>query len=770
MGTVFTTLLLTSCGGSSSGSGSDEGGSSNNYSPRVFSVQGNSLACVEYQSLSVDQEQVIEGFGAVEQPCSRESYLGTCLIHSAIGDQTIQQETIYYIGSGSTSSIREGCEFLGGTFEPGSTSNSEGSSVFPETFVLEGNALACTEYVVYSEAQQDSVEFFGAYVGECTRDSAIASCLSISVLGYEDIRVYYSGDTGLVSAEDVKPQCDLIEGSFTVITNNNSDSESGGVDGGTEEEVDTEAPNLSNLVGVESLTLNVFLSISFISSESGDISMSGDCNIETTIAESAPTETRLSFIEMAPGFYDNCSLTVTDSSDNESEALEIPAFTIVDADKDDDGFADFVEIAYGTNIDNADSNPADMLDDVKDYSGDYDFDNFSDLVEVWTLSDFYDGAITPTDVDNDLIADDFPIGDVNNAPKLLAFRLIETTINIDGSDVDVPYQLTAIDNSSGMHSVSVRLYAPSGLNYYSSHYDLDGLVAPLAGGVNLDANAEFGLWTVLSVSLQDDADNYLSISTEELKKMGFETEFTVTNPNSDTTAPTISVMSLESTVDMTDGNNEVNFSLTVLDDIAGVSGIVFRIASPSGKKASKVYSTSGTTEENIVSTVPLNSYAESGIWNVESITVTDITGNSDTITETELIELGFSTKVTISNNQADLNVPTISAFTIENSININEGNYSLGFSLTVNDDVSGVTFASVRILSPSGKAASQLIYPAGSTTEVINGSITLDEFSESGTWMVTSISVEDDAENYGTLNTAEIQALGFNTEVTVVNE
>jgi len=83
---------------------------------------------------------------------------------------------------------------------------------------------------------------------------------------------------------------------------------------------DTTAPVLTEVTGITSPTSDSTPSFTFHATEGGNLSVSGDCSSETTVALSG--NTTITFDALANGSYE-CMLTVTDSSMNASNELQV---------------------------------------------------------------------------------------------------------------------------------------------------------------------------------------------------------------------------------------------------------------------------------------------------------------------------------------------------------------------------------------------------------------------------------------------------------------
>ena len=87
---------------------------------------------------------------------------------------------------------------------------------------------------------------------------------------------------------------------------------------------DTTAPTLSNLSSIGTTNDNT-PDLSFTTDEAGDITLTGGCQPSTTTATKGVNT--ITFNALNDGTY-SCTITITDSADNTSDALSIPTFTI----------------------------------------------------------------------------------------------------------------------------------------------------------------------------------------------------------------------------------------------------------------------------------------------------------------------------------------------------------------------------------------------------------------------------------------------------------
>ncbi len=90
--------------------------------------------------------------------------------------------------------------------------------------------------------------------------------------------------------------------------------------------IDVTAPTLAEITPVTTPTGDTTPSYTFSSTEAGTISYGGSCSSATTSASSG--NNTITFTTLSSGTYSNCTVTVTDTSSNASNALAVTAFTI----------------------------------------------------------------------------------------------------------------------------------------------------------------------------------------------------------------------------------------------------------------------------------------------------------------------------------------------------------------------------------------------------------------------------------------------------------
>ena len=118
--------------------------------------------------------------------------------------------------------------------------------------------------------------------------------------------------------------------SLTIISCSSSSDGGGGSSTTTDNTTtttDTTAPVIAEVTAVTTPTNDFTPNYTFSSSEAGTISYGGSCSSNTTSAISG--NNTITFAALLDGFtYSDCTITVTDSTGNVSNTLEITSFTV----------------------------------------------------------------------------------------------------------------------------------------------------------------------------------------------------------------------------------------------------------------------------------------------------------------------------------------------------------------------------------------------------------------------------------------------------------
>jgi hypothetical protein len=246
------------------------------------------------------------------------------------------------------------------------------------------------------------------------------------------------------------------------------------------------------------------------------------------------------------------------------------------------------------------------------------------------------------------------------APVLDGFSILTSDIVYAGTeDKRMSVSLTLSDTRSGIASARVDFISASGTVISASKTLSD---YPTTTTIQLDTNIlsshlEEGIWTVHSVLLVDAAGNSVQ-RVDEMTTRGFSKTLSVTNPNTDSIAPTVESFSvLSQTAYPLSGDAKMSFAITAYDtatningnDPSGIEKIRVNITGPAGQIITAWgYFTApypSTLTAQIDSSV-LSALTQQGTWNVTSVEVFDDAGNSTLYLQSDLS--GFPTSIVVS--------------------------------------------------------------------------------------------------------------------------
>jgi len=448
-------------------------------------------------------------------------------------------------------------------------------------------------------------------------------------------------------------------------------------------------------------------------------------------------------------------------------------------DADKDGYADVLELAFGTDPSSANTTPAGLnaIDLGIDFSLDTDADHFADYIEVWLDTNAHDQNSVPNastlwgpplcfDPNSDGIK-----------PRLLGFKLETPVVNVANGDGIARFNLSLADNASGLRRVRIDLTSPSGAfvtasSSFNNH--------PLIDGVELSSDifspfAEAGTWLINTVTIYDEAGNKRSIDNEELGLAGFANELQITNLNSDATTPTLNSFAITTpTVDAITGNAVVSYQVSATDNGAGIAMIQVTMTSPGGVdvEAVSTFPTYPSLVDAQISSATLSPYLEDSLWMITTVLITDAAGNSAEYGD-QLSLMGFGNVVDINNTAGDGQAPILDSFSVlTSSVAPASGNAAMSFAVTATDlGTAGIEKVRIDIEGPNGQYLSAWTFYFTATKLHINTQVDTAQLSnllQEGQWHVTGVELFDQAGNSRFTSGALLEAVGLDTVVNVV--
>lgn len=250
---------------------------------------------------------------------------------------------------------------------------------------------------------------------------------------------------------------------------------------------------------------------------------------------------------------------------------------------------------------------------------------------------------------------------------------------------------------------------------------------------------------------------------------------------SDTTPPNLVSLDIDPLiVDVSSGDSSTNIVMDVTDDLSGVSWVIIYFRSPSGEQQQYQWG-------SLVSGSTLNGtwqfdfnfpqFSEVGVWTASYVRLRDSVGNQASIYTETLAAMGFPTEITIVSLE-DTNPPELTSLTIEPAaIDVTGGDQEITVTLGATDSPSGVDLddTHIAIRSPSSGV---IHYGYGWNFSLIDGdnlegrwqgTITLPQFSEAGTWTVYYIQLRDTAANRLFLYEDDLWSLGLSPEFEIIS-
>ena len=245
----------------------------------------------------------------------------------------------------------------------------------------------------------------------------------------------------------------------------------------------------------------------------------------------------------------------------------------------------------------------------------------------------------------------------------------------------------------------------------------------------------------------------------------------------DVTPPSFVGISVSpTTADISEGPDPVAVTVTVelTDDLSGVQQWQVEFKSPSGNQSLQVSGSPGLLTGTILNgtfqgAATLSQSAEAGRWNAAVLSITDGAGNNTTIDYSNALFPPFFRVV----SQQDATPPSLVSISVSpETVDVREGQAPVTVTVDLSDDLAGVQQWQVQFNSPSGSQSLQVSGSpgliAGTTLNgTFQGTSTLPQFAEAGTWTAASLSVTDGAGNSTAVNLA---AAGFPLSLTVVSQ
>jgi hypothetical protein len=366
-------------------------------------------------------------------------------------------------------------------------------------------------------------------------------------------------------------------------------------------------------------------------------------------------------------------------------------------------------------------------------------------------------------------------------PSLTDFDFAPQAVNVNGAPADVTCTVSGTDAPAGIGQVTCTFSSPTFLQSQSCTADAPSSGNRQAGTfscqLTIPRYAEAGTWTVQTVTLADQAGSQRAYAGFELQMMGYPTELSVTS-TPDLAGPSLASFDLQPQgIDVTTGAADVECTMQLTDTPAGVEFVTCGLTSPSEEQSQgcAAFTPSSGTPNNgtYVCTMTVPRYSESGLWQA-SVFANDTVGNVGSWDAAALAGLGFPSEVDVTSDP-DLLAPELTDFDVAPAtVDVSSSDGAVTCTMTVTDSPAGVATADCALFSPSFQRSASCSSDAPSSGTRADGVFTcsapIPRYSEGGVWQVTNVSLQDAVGNLAEYATADLGALGFPTDVTVICE
>lgn len=378
-------------------------------------------------------------------------------------------------------------------------------------------------------------------------------------------------------------------------------------------------------------------------------------------------------------------------------------------------------------------------------------------------------------------------------PELVSFSIDPDPIDLTMGDEALHISIGFLDDLSGFNYARITLESPSGAQQIDELISSSGISGTAERDLFLSSFSESGFWRVAALELRDQAGNTVFFHTNDLQAFGFPFGFEVISFE-DLDPPVIQSIDYSTThVNVSAGPQDVTIGMRITDP-AGVNldGFVLAIRSSLYSQTEYV----GASEFALISgdefdgtwqgTATFPQHSEDGDWQVTISNLHGIKDSAGNQVTMSLAELGLIDTIQVASATPDITPPEI--FNLDftpKAINTSAGPVEISVTMQLQDDLSGLSFETdapsitfvigAEFRSPSGGQTVRQSTFGGHTLSTgtaldgtWDGPITMRQFSESGTWSLSTIRLKDKTNNKIAFSEADLQALGLDTKLVVI--
>lgn len=185
------------------------------------------------------------------------------------------------------------------------------------------------------------------------------------------------------------------------------------------------------------------------------------------------------------------------------------------------------------------------------------------------------------------------------------------------------------------------------------------------------------------------------------------------------------------------------------------------------------------TPDTASRSLPATSYNMSGDYRITKVAVEDMAGNRSVYSSGQLQAMGVNTSFELKGGHHDTTAPVLRKLVLPSSIDLSSGQAALALAGEVVDDPggTGVTFMKIEFDRPlvssfGSSTGTSIAFAAGAGASgqplsFTDSTYLLSGETAPGTYQIARVSLVDRAGNETVYTSAQLKALGFNTELQV---
>jgi predicted RNA-binding protein with TRAM domain len=345
-------------------------------------------------------------------------------------------------------------------------------------------------------------------------------------------------------------------------------------------------------------------------------------------------------------------------------------------------------------------------------------------------------------------------------PELLNIEFDKNTVKA-GEDIKVTIDVT--DKGSGVKEIGwFVLKNPSKNNGVSTSDFHENVEGKWEGTITIPDGAEDGEWTLESLGISDNTGNYLQLTN--FTNYSFKKSISVEGETEyDKTPPVLhNIVFDKNTVK---AGEEIKVTIDVTDEGSGVKEIGwFVIKNPSKNNGASISDFQKNVEGKWEGTITIPEGAEDGEWTLESLGISDNTGNY--LQLTNFTNYSFKKSISVEGEtEYDKTPPVLHNIVFDkNTVKAGE---EIKVTIDVTDEDSGVKEIGWFVIkNPSKNNGASTSDFQKNVEGKWEGTITIPEGAEGGEWTLERLGISDNTGNY--LQLSSFNAYSFKKSITVI--